>query len=191
MANPSQHIYTSTPRRVCVTIRSLSNPNVLLVSVYPSMKSKAPRKASSQYRDSSASRSRIKRRSTRVTGSSTPSVLQSNVYVLFDARFVCAHPQVGLLHQRRCCYHSRVLQRISSTGSQVRPTAFAKPESTPAAGELDAYLNIPTQRSRAHRCPRLASRPKSHPLRPKDQYSMSLCPAPASSTIGGRYQEVL
>jgi hypothetical protein len=24
----------------------------------------------------------------------------------------------------------------------VRPTAFAKPESTPAAGELDAYLNM-------------------------------------------------
>jgi hypothetical protein len=27
-------------------------------------------------------------------------------------------------------------------GSQVHPTAFAKPESTPATGELNAYLNM-------------------------------------------------
>ncbi|KAJ8581222.1 hypothetical protein M405DRAFT_633820 [Rhizopogon salebrosus TDB-379] len=43
---------------------------------------------------------------------------------------------------RRCRYHSRILQRIPTAGSQVRPTTFAKPESTPAAGELDAYLNM-------------------------------------------------
>jgi chitin synthase len=38
MTNPSQHIYRSTPRKVCVTVGSLCNSNVLLVSVSPSMK---------------------------------------------------------------------------------------------------------------------------------------------------------
>jgi hypothetical protein len=34
--------------------------------------------------------------------------------------------KVGLLHQRRCGYHPRVLRRISTAGSQVCLTAFAQ-----------------------------------------------------------------
>jgi chitin synthase len=77
----------STPRRVYVAIRSLSNSNVLLVSVYLSMKIEGAEKGVAPVQRlfclKEKNQNKINSYHT-ITGSSTPLILQSNVYVLLD-----------------------------------------------------------------------------------------------------------
>jgi hypothetical protein len=65
-----------------------------------------------------------------------------SVSLVVDSTMLRSNLLPDPLQGRRCRHHPRVLQRIPTAGFQVHPTTFAKPESTPAAGELDAYLNM-------------------------------------------------